>query len=82
MTTMTTMRKTLLALCLSTLGLSTAHAQPMPGGPNQPDMTLDEGIEVMNSVIAQIKQRFVYNQRTFIIKVLSKDGVQISYHKN
>lgn len=65
MTTMTTMRKTLLALCLATLGLSAAHAQSMPGGPNQPDMTLDtaQRQQIIEGTISELNKNYVFPEK-------------------
>lgn len=47
----------------------------------KPDMTLAEGMDVLNKVIAQLKTRLVFSQPTFLIKVVTKDGIQVSEHK-
>jgi 20S proteasome subunit beta 4 len=47
----------------------------------KPDMSLEEGMEVMNKVIEQLKMRLVFKQDKFVIKVLTKDGIKVSYHE-
>jgi 20S proteasome subunit beta 4 len=47
----------------------------------KPDLSLEEGMEVMNKVIEQLKMRLVFKQDKFVIKVLTKDGIKVSYHE-
>ena len=47
----------------------------------KPDMNLEEGMDCMNKVIEQLKKRLVFKQNKFVIKVLTKDGIKVSYHE-
>ncbi|MDC8773534.1 S41 family peptidase [Roseateles albus] len=59
------MKKTLLALLFATLGLSLASAQPMPGGPNQPDMEVNAAIrqQVIDNTIAELNKNYVFPEK-------------------
>ena len=43
-------------------------------------MTLDEGMFVLGKVLDQLQKRLTFSQPTFIIKIMSKDGLKVSYH--
>jgi hypothetical protein len=59
------MKKTVLALVLATLGLAQAGAQSMPGGPNQPDMTLDaaQRQQIIDSTILELNKNYVFPEK-------------------
>lgn len=46
----------------------------------KPNMTLQEAMEVMNTVIDQLKLRLTFAQPKFLIKVLTKNGITVSEH--
>ena len=46
----------------------------------KPDMTLQEGMDMLDKVIGQIQKRMTFSQPTFIVKVISKDGIKVNYH--
>jgi 20S proteasome subunit beta 4 len=41
------------------------------------NMTLEEGLNLINLCIEQLKTRFVLNQVSFVIKMIDKDGIKI-----
>ena len=41
------------------------------------DMTLDEGIKAAKSCIHELNHRFMINQRNFIGKIVTKDGIRV-----
>jgi 20S proteasome subunit beta 4 len=43
----------------------------------KPNMTIDEGLVLMKRIIDQLKQRFAFSQNNFLIKIMTKDGVQV-----
>ena len=42
----------------------------------KPDMTLEQGMELMKMVLKQIRTRFVAGSHGFIVKVIDKDGIR------
>jgi hypothetical protein len=40
-------------------------------------MALDEGMEMLRAGIAQVKKRFILQQRKWVAKIITKDGVQV-----
>ncbi len=46
----------------------------------KPGMDEKEGLELMHTVIDQIKTRLVFSQDRFVIKIISADGVKVLYH--
>lgn len=43
-----------------------------------PDLTLEEGKELIKKCIHELKTRFMGNLPDFIVKVVSKDGIQLT----
>jgi 20S proteasome subunit beta 4 len=41
------------------------------------DMTLEEGINLINYCIKEIQTRFMASQPSFVVKLITKDGVKI-----
>jgi len=40
------------------------------------DMTVEEGIQLINTCIKELQTRFLINQPDFVIKVIDKDGIR------
>jgi 20S proteasome subunit beta 4 len=43
----------------------------------RPNMTLDEGLEVIRKCIHELKTRFMISQPNFVIKVVDKNGIKV-----
>ena len=39
-------------------------------------MTLDEGLELLDKCLNELKKRFIINMPTFTVKVVDKDGIR------
>lgn len=40
------------------------------------DMTLEEGVALAKSCVAELRQRFLISQNVFIVKIITKDGIE------
>ncbi len=47
------------------------------GQSSSQDMSQEEAFDVMKLCFAELKNRFLVSQASFIIKVVSKDGIQV-----
>lgn len=41
------------------------------------ETNVDEGIKIMDSCLNSLQERFIMSQRSFSVKVITKDGVKI-----
>ena len=59
------MKKTVLALVLATLGMASGGAQQLPGGPDQPDMTINaaQRTHVIERTIVELNKHYVFPEK-------------------
>eukprot|EP01017_Pseudomicrothorax_dubius_P038631 TRINITY_DN5822_c0_g1_i1.p1 TRINITY_DN5822_c0_g1~~TRINITY_DN5822_c0_g1_i1.p1 ORF type:complete len:190 (-),score=63.38 TRINITY_DN5822_c0_g1_i1:144-713(-) len=43
----------------------------------KPDLTLDEGIELVKKCINEVQTRFLMSQKNFVVKIVTKDGIRV-----
>lgn len=43
----------------------------------RPDMTVDEGLEVVRKCIHELHTRFMISQPNFVVKIVDKDGIRL-----
>lgn len=44
---------------------------------HRPDMTLEEGLELLKRCVNELKQRFIVDLGTFTVRVIDRDGARI-----
>jgi 20S proteasome subunit beta 4 len=40
------------------------------------DLTLEEGMEIVKKCSQELRQRFLISQNKYIVKIVTKDGIQ------
>lgn len=44
---------------------------------HRPDMSLDEGLDLLRRCVDELKQRFIVDLGTFTVRVIDRDGVKV-----